>query len=202
MLGHCKTPRATICIMSAILTVIQNFDVAVNIFIATTIRSETLTPIMLLATDLGRTVPMTLLVLLVSAILLSRKSKCEAYFIVGSALGATMTTMYLKALFMRPRSELALFTEPSFSFPSGHATAAAAVFGSIAMVLYRRANSKTKKLTIAIVALFIIFSISFSRLYLGVHYLSDVLAGWAVGVVWILICYHTLKKYLGRQRLK
>ena len=173
--------------MSPVFASIQNFDIATNFFIASSIRSAALTPGMILATELGRTVPMTILVLLVAAVLLSKKLKNDAYFILIVSLGASATTVWLKTVFMRPRPELALLSEPSFSFPSGHATAAVAVLGSIALVLYRRSNSKSLRLLIPTLALLVILLLSFSRLYLGAHYLSDVVAGWVVGGVWLFL---------------
>lgn len=105
-------------------------------------------------------------------------------------LTSEAATFFGKILFQRPRPLYAVFPETDFSFPSGHATIAVAFYGYLVYILVRSLNEKYNWLIMAISPLIILF-IGFSRLYLGVHYVSDVLAGYlvgsltlAIGIIW------------------
>jgi len=101
--------------------------------------------------------------------------------------GSAATTYAIKHLFYRARPIVeALYLETGSSFPSGHATAAMALYGFLVYTVWKFDKHYLKKLFIVLLSVLII-SIGASRLYLGVHYLSDVLLGYAIGFVWILI---------------
>ena len=102
----------------------------------------------------------------------------------GVALGASLTTAWLKLLFQRPRPDLAVYQFSDFSFPSGHATGAMAFFGIVTWIVLR--NRWLRPVPGVIASVTIVFLIGFSRLYLDVHYLSDVLNGYLVGALWLL----------------
>ncbi|MDA8430879.1 MAG: LssY C-terminal domain-containing protein [Geobacteraceae bacterium] len=84
-------------------------------------------------------------------------------------------------------SGIAVFTESSFSFPSGHATIATALYGFLVYFLWRQTDSWRAKLNIFFTGSVFILAIGFSRLYLGVHFLSDVLGGYLLGLLWLNI---------------
>ena len=86
--------------------------------------------------------------------------------------------------FHRPRPELGLAQLDTYSYPSGHAMSATAVYATIAYLLWQTATSWRARTAITIAAAAIIALVSFSRLYLGVHYLSDVLGGITAGATW------------------
>ncbi len=99
-------------------------------------------------------------------------------------IGASASTAWLKTLFARPRPDFALQELADFSFPSGHATGAVAFYGFLAWLALRRGwLSPAPALALGLGAAGLI---GFSRLYLGVHYLSDVLGGYLVGGLWAL----------------
>ena len=100
--------------------------------------------------------------------------------------GAEAITFLGKIWFHRPRPILSVFFEKDFSFPSGHATIAVAFYGYLAYILVKSAKAKWRWLIVA-PAVLLIGLIGFSRLYLGVHYLSDVLAGYLVGLLALII---------------
>ena len=104
-----------------------------------------------------------------------------------SIVGAVITDYALKMLVGRPRpgAPISAAFEPSFSFPSGHAAAAVALYGFIAYILCTL--FPTWKKIILSLALLFIMGIGLSRLYLGVHFLSDILAGYALGCLWLLM---------------
>ncbi len=102
-----------------------------------------------------------------------------------SLIGEASTVALLKRIFQRPRPELAYFVETSGSFPSGHAAVSVALYGMLSYVMWRLGWLKPLKATLLAVTL--AFLIGLSRLYLIEHYLSDVLNGWLVGTLWMLI---------------
>ncbi len=114
-------------------------------------------------------------------------------------IGAGVTGHIMKVIVerARPSDFISSVIETSFSFPSGHATIAMALYGFIAYFLC--VLFPTKKPFILTVAVAIIGSIGFSRLYLGVHFPSDVLAGYALGGLWILIGITIAKRFARRE---
>ncbi|HEY4497400.1 MAG TPA: phosphatase PAP2 family protein [Candidatus Paceibacterota bacterium] len=101
--------------------------------------------------------------------------------------GAELITLVLKNMIMRPRPEMASVVEKSFAFPSGHATLAVALYGFIAYILFRMCRTRKEKIIVSVISMFIVLLIGFSRLYLGVHYVSDVLAGYLVGAIGLCV---------------
>ena len=102
--------------------------------------------------------------------------------------GSGIFNLIGKVAFHRQRPPgIEMYTEASFSFPSGHAVLAAALYGFIIYFLWRQAESWRTRLTILFAGSMLIVAIGFSRLYLGVHFLSDVLGGYLLGLLWLII---------------
>jgi len=101
--------------------------------------------------------------------------------------GAEVFTAMGKIAFHRSRPELAIYAEHSFSFPSGHATIAVAFYGFLTYIFIRNFTKWKTRVNIFFAGLIIILLIGFSRLYLGVHYMSDVWGGYLVGALWLII---------------
>lgn len=119
--------------------------------------------------------------------LLRRRLFNEAALFCVAALGIEILNPALKLLFHRPRPELAYVHVDTYSFPSGHAAGASAIYAVALYLLARGAAPRRRGLCgIAYVALVVV--IGFSRLYLEVHYLSDVLAGVSLGTAWAFAC--------------
>lgn len=119
-------------------------------------------------------------------LLLWRRRLEVAPFLIG-LLGTYATVTYAKFLFERPRSDLALYLESSYSFPSGHTAFAVVIFGFIAYAVWKNFHSIALRVNTLFGAVGLIVLVGFSRLYLGVHYASDVWAGVLLGVMWLLI---------------
>lgn len=102
-------------------------------------------------------------------------------------VGSGLSNMIGKIAFHRERPEVALYAENTFSFPSGHSTIAVAFFGFIIYILLRHARKWEYKINIFFGGLAIILAVGLSRLYLGVHFLSDVWGGYLLGLLWLVV---------------
>jgi undecaprenyl-diphosphatase len=104
--------------------------------------------------------------------------------------GGQVLNFLLKGLFARPRPSFSdpLATALYYSFPSGHAMMSLIVYGLIAYFIYSGLPQRWQRVLITSALLVLVFLIGLSRLYLGVHYLSDVLAGFAAGLLWLSFC--------------
>ncbi len=103
-----------------------------------------------------------------------------------SSFGGIALSFALKYLFARPRPDesLHMVMTETFSFPSGHAMSSAVVYLSLAGLLAKIQRQRKVKIFTLAVALLLVFLIGISRIYLGVHYPTDVLGGWSVGLAW------------------
>ena len=153
------------------------------------------TSIMLGYTTIGEVWSMILLSLLVVCYLMLKRMKIEALFFALAMMLSGALNPILKNIFDRERPTLLrLIDITGFSFPSGHAMGSATFFGSIAF-LVSRSESQYKPYIIGL-AVFTVLMISSSRVYLGVHYPTDVIAGMLGGVICILLARVFLNKLI------
>lgn len=158
--------------------------------IITMFKSETLTSIMKLVTMLGGGIA----VLILANICLLVDKKKGLYFILNIAI-VILLNLIIKNIVMRDRPiGINLILEDGYSFPSGHSMTSAATYGLIAVyLLHSRKNNYIKTIGI-ILSILLVILIPISRVYLGVHYFSDVLAGTSISVIWLVIYSEYLKK--------
>ena len=155
-------------------------------------RSPHTTEAMIGITNIGRGTITAAFAIGLTAWLWFRGHRNEAIFLLVANLGSGVLDWSAKAIFARPRPPLDLVTRitnpESFSFPSGHALSAMVLYTSVALVTARLGPLR---LTCAMIvlALVMIPTMSITRVYLGVHYPSDVLAGWALGGAWVWLAY-------------
>jgi undecaprenyl-diphosphatase len=126
--------------------------------------------------------------IIITILLLIRKYKKDALIFSFILFFGIVLNLLLKDMFQRPRPNfLPLVHETSYSFPSGHAMNSFVFYMSLSYFIFR--NTRNKKLGIILTLLsgFLVLSIGISRIYLGVHYPSDVLAGFAAGLLWFVI---------------
>lgn len=121
----------------------------------------------------------------VGVILLLRKERRLLIAWIAATLGAGVLTWGLKAIFQRVRPEYAHIS--GWSFPSGHSLGSFVTYGMLAYVLSRFLPRWPSRIIGAALLLLVLF-IGFSRLYLGVHYFSDVLAGYSAAMIWLAVC--------------
>jgi undecaprenyl-diphosphatase len=123
----------------------------------------------------------------VCLLLYRRRRLVEAVFLPVVLGGAELLNIVLKLSFHRARPEVAFVRLDTYSFPSGHAMISTAAYGALAYLAWSHLHTRPARAAlIASTAVFVVL-ICFSRLYLGVHYLSDVLAGAAGGAFWLAI---------------
>jgi undecaprenyl-diphosphatase len=121
---------------------------------------------------------------------------------VGAFAGAGLLTLILKNIIQRPRPvEATTFLYGmSFSFPSGHALGSLVGYGMLAYVIGSMwMESARERVRLAIATATLVLAIGVSRLYLGVHYFSDIVAGYAVGILWLSVCLSGLQVAVGRR---
>jgi undecaprenyl-diphosphatase len=172
----------------------QQFDVAVMTWIGAH-RSPGLQTAMLEITALGTGTVVTMIVLVAAMFLWLNHHRHSAVLLLAATLGGMVLDNLLKIGFNRPRPQVFEWGTyaVSSSFPSGHAMSSVIVYGTVAYLAARlQQNIASRILTMTIAALLIV-AICSSRLYLGVHYPSDVAAGVIIGLAWAGFCMAILE---------
>lgn len=138
-------------------------------------------------TLIGTPVGLAVLVLPVAGVLLARGRRWLPAFLVATPLGGWGINSLLKVIFARARPDLALAlsTSSSYSFPSGHAMMSIAAFGALAYVAVRVTSKRWVRTAALALASSAAAAVALSRVYLGVHWVSDIVAGAAAGLVWL-----------------
>jgi membrane-associated phospholipid phosphatase len=160
--------------------------------------TDPLTDVFRAITWLGNFATLLAVTLLAVGIFWRRREPTDAIFVSLAFLGAQVLSTGMKLGFRRERPFFPdpLATESTYSFPSGHALVSLAVYGSIALVLAQRLPTRGRRVLLLCGAGTLVLAIGLSRLYLGVHFLSDVLAGYAAGTAWLALLYVALEARL------
>lgn len=174
---------------------VWNLDARVSAFFVM-VRDASTVQIFHWVTFLGAVSTVIVLAVVVSTILWLNHGRRQIVALWLAIVGSEGTTYIAKLIFHRPRPEAAVYLESSYSFPSGHATIAVAFYGFLTYLLLGRVRSRVLRLLIVLFSILMILSIGFSRLYLGVHYASDVLAGYLVGILFMMVGVTVVKHRL------
>ena len=163
------------------------FDDAVRGFVHT-FASPVLTEMMRVFSFLGSTFFLVLLGIAVVGVFYYLKHRRAALIFTITTIGATLLLVSLKLAFRRARPEPFFDTilPSSYSFPSGHSLASFCFYLALAAIINNRIENLFIKILIWIFAAALVLLIGISRIYLGVHYPSDVLAGFVVGFIWVI----------------
>ncbi|MEO7271420.1 MAG: phosphatase PAP2 family protein [Vicinamibacterales bacterium] len=142
-------------------------------------------------TALGSPTVLGLVTLAVCGFLLLQRMGRTAAFVFVATSGGWLVNSLLKDLFNRPRPDVVphLRDVMSLSFPSGHAMTSAAVYLTLGALSMRVADRRSARIYCITVAMGVSVLVGASRVYLGVHYPTDVLAGWLAGMLWALACW-------------
>jgi undecaprenyl-diphosphatase len=159
------------------------------------IRTPWLDRVMLELTTLGSGVVLILLVLITSVVLWQTQHKWSVFLLLLGTVGGKVLNSVLKLAYDRPRPTIvdAVTDVYSPSFPSGHAMSAMVVFSCVAYLVGRLEPARGLRYTVWIFAALLILAIGASRMYLGVHYPSDVVAGFAGGLAWLGFVIATMR---------
>jgi undecaprenyl-diphosphatase len=167
-------------------------------------RTPTLEAAMLEITFLGTGTVVLMMVAISGMFLWLTKHKYSALLLLIATIGGILLNNLLKVGFGRPRPQLVEWgtNVASWSFPSGHAMSAAVVYGTVAYLAARLQDRRLHRVVTLMCAGVLIVLIGVSRVYLGVHYPSDVLAGVVIGLAWAGFCMATLEalQLLARNR--
>ena len=164
--------------------------------------SPSLTSAMFVVTFLGSTTGVTIIAVAFGLYLIWRRRFYWLAPLTSSVLGGMLLNKVLKYAFHRPRP---FFTDPllkltSYSFPSGHTMMATVLYGVIAAYLFTNQTGWRIRALIIFSASFLVLLVGFSRMYLGAHYLSDVLGAMAEGLAWLALCLTVIYSIWRRQR--
>lgn len=166
------------------------------------LASPVLTTIMRGFSFVGSTIALTIASIVVVVRLVMRKLGLEARLFALTMVGGALLNMTLKLAFKRARPVpfFNLSTPETYSFPSGHSLMSACFFGALAAILTVRIKSRRVRVIVWIVASAMFLLIGFSRIYLGVHHTTDVIAGFTAALIWILIIRFVEIRVKRRQR--
>lgn len=157
------------------------------------IRTPLLTKIFLIITNLGS--PYVLIVLTLLSFLL--KNKKLSFIITGNLGLITIINQALKFIVKRPRpSDLFLIVETGYSFPSGHSMVSLSFYGLLIYFIYKYFKNKKLKIFLITFLSLIIILIGISRVYLGVHFVSDVISGFLLSLSYLIIFIKVINKFI------
>lgn len=163
-------------------------------------ETENLTGLMVFFSTLGSSKFTILIALLVMVILFFvLKHRRELLFLAASLGGAALMNKLLKLVFQRERPFVhRLVEETGFSFPSGHAMAAFALYGALAYLLWRHIRPRWGRALLIGVSCFMVLMICVSRIYLGVHYPSDIIGALLASGLWLCVMIGIAGRLEGR----
>lgn len=203
MRKHCWQIIGALCLISALwLTItvcrfhILGMDTAVYGWITTHVMTSGMTSVMRVLTQLSGSITVIIVAAVTLAVLATMKR-----WKIGVAVAVNLAVIYvlneiIKHIVRRPRPDFPhLVFEQGYSFPSGHAMVSTAFYGFIAYLLHRywhtARNSGARVWKIVAITLLCLIPpvVMFTRVYLGVHYASDVCAGFLFAIAWLVLCY-------------
>jgi undecaprenyl-diphosphatase len=148
-------------------------------------------------TSLGGATVVILITMIAAGYFWLQKEYTLLALILVATIGGGILDLQLKEVFGRVRPSIIprLVEVKSYGFPSGHSMMSTIVYFSLASLMIRVQGHRRYKIYVLSVAFFLTFVIGSSRVYLGVHYPSDVIAGWFMGVVWASLCWYVSWRY-------
>lgn len=165
------------------------------------LQDSSIVPAFIFVTSLGST-PITCLIILLTAILCTAIR--QPYILVGlliSTTGSTTFTFLSKMAFQRSRPIDILLMEHTYSFPSGHATISIALYGFLAYMAIRFSTHFVRQVRILSLTILLCLLIGLSRIVLNEHYLSDIMGGFLVGILWLTIAISIMEWLTARGKI-
>lgn len=160
-------------------------DTVVYKFAVEFLRNDILTVIMKIITSFGNAIPVLLIAII---IIINTKDKKMPIWIILNLFFATVLNQILKYIVQRNRPEgYRLIDESGYSFPSGHSMVSTAFYGFLIYLVIKKVKNKYLRNVLVILLGILIVLIGFSRVYLGVHYASDVIAGFFISIAYLIV---------------
>lgn len=156
-------------------------------------------------TIVGSPLGVTVILVIIGIILMIQRRWRWVIYLAVTSCGGGLLDRELKRYFARARPDVAemLHSAHGYSFPSGHAMGSAVAFGALAYLAFRAIRSWPAKTAVMAFLYSLLAAVAFSRVYLGVHWVSDVLAGVIAGTLWVTtttVAYETLRRIRGMRR--
>ena len=154
-------------------------------------------------TSLGSASVVFLITLLVIGYFILQKQYSMMLLVLAAVIGGALIDLELKEIFGRIRPQIvpSLIMERTYGFPSGHSMMSTIIYLSLASLIARLQVRWRDKMYIISAAVFLSFTIGISRIYLGVHYPTDVFGGWLLGLAWAALCW-LVAWYIGERKSK
>ena len=169
---------------------IFEFDSVVYNFLVNN-RNEALNNFFKIITQFGSALFLIIITILCVIFIRDKKYKI---LVPANLVTIAIINIVLKNFFLRPRpDELRLIEETGYSFPSGHAMASTAFYGLLIYIVHEKVENKILRNTICIMLGLLILLISISRIYVGVHYTSDVIAGTCFSIAYLILITRLIK---------
>lgn len=165
------------------------YDTSISNWIQS-LQTPTLTHAVMLYTKIGNSIPFIVISLIVVGLLFIKSTSQNALFVLTSILLGVGSNHFIKQIIRRQRPELRLIHIGGYSFPSGHSAAAMVLFGSLIILTIRYIQSRSLKVILVILLLTLMLALALTRIYLNVHYPTDVTAGLLLGLVVLQISFH------------
>ncbi len=173
---------------------IMNGDIIGYKLISTFLISDFVTPIAKFITNFGGAIFLSIATVMLFLLI---KNKKIGLSIISNIVIITVLNQLLKRILQRPRpTEFRIVEETGYSFPSGHSMVSMAFYGYLIYLIYRYIKNKYVKWTLITILNILICLIGISRIYLGVHYTSDVLGGFLLSISYLVIYISSIKKLL------
>jgi undecaprenyl-diphosphatase len=182
--------------MLNIISIVSALDKSFSNFIFS-LRGPILDILNFIVTYLGHWFVLLVLLIIFAVYSAKRGYFYMARFLFSALVSSTLLSLIIKMIVdrERPSTDLALYIEHLPSFPSAHAALALAFWGSFIIFINQLETSSQKRLGFSVLFGLMILLVGFSRIYLGVHFLSDVIAGYIMSAIVLTVLYRRYKKY-------
>ena len=162
--------------------------------VSTLLISDFATPIAKFITNFGGAIFLIIATIILFILIKNRKIGIS---IISNLAVVTILNQLLKNILQRPRpTEFRIVEETGFSFPSGHSMVSMAFYGYLIYLIYKYVKNKYLKWILIVLLSILICTIGISRIYLGVHYTSDVLGGFLISISYLVIYISAVNKFL------
>jgi membrane-associated phospholipid phosphatase len=180
----------------SLITIFRNnfvdLDVSVNAW-ATSVQTRNITVIAVIISDLFETLSLLILTLLTALYLFNKSQKENSILLIGVMLGETAITETAKVLTHSVRPTNGLISATGYAFPSGHSSGIVVFFGLLLYIVWPYLRSSSTKTLLCALSIAVILIVGFDRIYLNVHWLSDVLGGYLLGIFWLSFSISTFQ---------